>query len=65
MAVISYFPWDRDKAEGYQEQFIGETADFNELNLSDEVVKELIANWQDILNKKQHITLRVVQDEGE
>ncbi|MHA7611555.1 hypothetical protein ACX2QB_04200 [Weissella viridescens] len=65
MAVISYFPWDRDEVEGYQEQYIGETQDFNELNLSDEVVKELITEWQDILNKGQHITLRVVQDKGE
>jgi hypothetical protein len=65
MAKISYFPWDCHEAEGYQEQYIGETQDFHELNLSDEVVKELIAEWQDILNKRQHITLRVVQDEGE
>ena len=65
MATISYFPWDGHKAEGYQEQYIGETKNFHELNLSDEVVKELIANWQDILNKGQHITLRVVQDGGE
>lgn len=65
MAVISYFHWDLHEAEGYQEKYIGETQDFNELNLSDEVVKELIANWQDILNKGQHITLRVVLDVGE
>lgn len=65
MAVISYFPWDWHEAEGYQEQYIGETQDFHELNLSDEVVKGLIAEWQDILNKRQHITLRVVQDRGE
>ncbi|MCB6840960.1 hypothetical protein LIX87_08140 [Weissella viridescens] len=64
MAIISYFPWDCHEAEGYQEQYIGETQDFHELNLSDEVVKELIAEWQDILNKRQHITLRVVQDGG-
>lgn len=65
MEKISYFNWDRHNAEGYQEQYIGETDGFYELNLSDEVVKELIADWQDALNKKQHITLRVVQDRGE
>ncbi|WP_259443158.1 hypothetical protein [Weissella viridescens] len=43
MAVISYFPWDGHEAEGYQEKYIGETKDFNELDLSDEVVRELIA----------------------
>lgn len=65
MATISYFPWEWHRAEGYQEQYIGVTQDFHELNLSDEAVKKLIADWQDILNKKQHITLRVVQDKGE
>ncbi|MHA7612043.1 hypothetical protein ACX2QB_06810 [Weissella viridescens] len=41
MATISYFPWDCHEAEGYQEQYIGETDDFHELNLSDEVVKKI------------------------
>jgi len=62
MAIISYFPWNWDEAEGYQEHYIGETDGFHELNLSDEVVKELIKERQDALNKGQHITLRVVQD---
>jgi len=39
MAIISYFPWNWDEAEGYQEHYIGETDGFHELNLSDEVVK--------------------------
>lgn len=65
MAIISYFSWDGHEAQGYQEQVIGETKDFNELDLSDEEVKELIANWKDILNVGQHITLHVVQDKGE
>ena len=65
MATISYFPWDFHEAEGYQELYIGETQGFHELDLSDEVVKDLIEEWQDILNKGQHITLRVAQDGGD